>query len=118
MILENKQPLVRRSPHWPRVSRAHLAQHPTCAACGSRENLVAHHKTPVHVDPTLELEPDNLVTLCEGDGMNCHLTFGHLGHWWSWNKNVARDAARFLARVLLRPWPERRPPAAPAAKAA
>ena len=35
----------------------------TCARCGGTNALVVHHIKPVHVDPTLELAPDNLITL-------------------------------------------------------
>lgn len=97
------KPPVRRSSRWPAVRRAHLGQHPTCAACGARDALEVHHIVPVHVDGRQELEPENLITLCEGDTLNCHLWCGHLGHFKSWNKTVRRDAARFLARVRTRP---------------
>ena len=98
------KPACRRSSRWRAVARAHIAQHPTCACCGAPDDLVAHHIVPVHVDPALELEPDNLITLCEGDTLNCHCWCGHLGNFRSWNASVARDAARFLARVQTRPW--------------
>lgn len=101
---ENTKLAVRRDPKWPAVSKAHLAQHPHCAACGARDDVVAHHKVPVHVDPTRELDPENLITLCEGPTLNCHLWCGHLGHWRSWNKQVKRDAVRFHGRVVTRPF--------------
>jgi hypothetical protein len=97
------KPLVKRSSRWPAVRRAHLATSGTCAGCGRADEVEVHHKVPVHVDPALELEPTNLITLCEGPTMNCHLWIGHLGHWRSWNKTVARDALRILGRVLTRP---------------
>ena len=99
-----EKPNVKRAPQWPAVRRAHLAVQPACAACGAREQLEVHHKVPLHVDPSLELEPSNLITLCERPTLNCHLWCGHLGHWRSWNTKVVRDAARFLARVLRRPF--------------
>lgn len=97
------QPKVLRSPHWPPVRAAHLAQHPFCAACGGKEHLQVHHKKPVHLFPELELEPTNLVTLCEGPGRGCHFIFGHLYSWFSFNKNVDKDAARMLRQVMRRP---------------
>ena len=101
---ESMMPLVARSSRWPAVSRAHLAQFPECAACGGKTNVRVHHIKPVHAYPELELEPKNLVTLCQRDTLNCHLFFGHLGDWRSWNKHVRRDALRFKARVLTRPY--------------
>lgn len=98
------KPKTGRSPRWPAVARAHLAAHPECEACGRSDDLVVHHKVPVHVDQSLELEPANLATLCEGDTLNCHLWCGHLGHWRSWNPSVDVDAARFRLRVATRPW--------------
>lgn len=97
------QPKVLRSPQWPAVRAAHLALCPSCAACGGREHLQVHHKKPVHMFPELELEPANLVTLCEGPGRGCHFIFGHLYSWHSFNKNVDKDSARMLRQVFRRP---------------
>lgn len=102
--LDNKQPLVRRSGRWPAVRKAHLAVHNYCAGCYRKEELEVHHIIPVHVDAGLELEPTNLLTLCQGPTLNCHLWLGHLGHWRSWNRSVRRDALRFRGRVLTRPF--------------
>lgn len=93
----------RRSGQWPAVREAHLRAHPTCAACGRRDELNVHHVQPFHIFPSLELEPGNLVTLCEGDTVSCHLAFGHLMHWRSWNPAVRGDAALFLEKVKARP---------------
>jgi 5-methylcytosine-specific restriction enzyme A len=49
------------------------------------------------------LDPDNLVTLCESPAHNCHLIFGHLLSWQSWNVDVFADAASFRAKVSARP---------------
>jgi len=62
-----------------------------------------HHVRPVHLFPELELEPGNLVTLCEGETMNCHLFFGHLGWWKAWNPTVAVDASRMRRKMAARP---------------
>jgi len=43
--------------------------------------------------PELELELDNLITLCETKGKKCHLNIGHLGNWKQENPNVINDAA-------------------------
>jgi 5-methylcytosine-specific restriction endonuclease McrA len=87
------------------VRRAHLAKHGECAVCGeTREHLLnVHHKKPFHLHPELELEPTNLITLCEEPHKNCHLWVGHLGHWRSWNEHVERDAKVWRERLLTRP---------------
>jgi 5-methylcytosine-specific restriction protein A len=87
-----------RSPHWPACRKAHLAAHPTCAACGGTTHLQVHHKKPFHLHPELELDPANLITLCESPGVDHHLHVGHLGDWKGFNPNVDRDASRELAR--------------------
>ncbi len=92
-----------RSPRWPSLRKAHLEKEPRCRACGTRRHLNVHHVMPVHRDPTLELVPDNLVTLCESPGKNCHLFFGHLGSWMSWNGSVRSDADAYRARIENRP---------------
>ena len=96
-----KAPLM-RSAKWPAVRDAWLKDHPTCAACGARDKLNVHHKRPFHLFPAVELAPANFVTLCEGDGCNCHLAFGHALNWSAYNPHVDEDAARFLERVKHR----------------
>ena len=86
-----------RSPRWPTVRAAHLRAHPTCAACGARDELEVHHVVPYHVDPSRELDPTNLLTLC---GDPCHLVHGHLMSWKRWNASVVADAAAYLARLV------------------
>lgn len=87
-----------RSPHWPVVRAEHLLKFPTCAACGSKKKLEVHHKLPFHDDPSKELDPDNLITLCEStsDGIICHLCIGHDGNYKDYNPTVEADAARML----------------------
>lgn len=92
----------RRSPRWPAIRQAWLRLHPECAACGQRDRVEVHHVDPVHVRPDRELDPTNLITLCEdGPGhTDCHLILGHCGHWSAWNPTVRADADRF--RLMLR----------------
>lgn len=92
-----------RSPRWPALRKAHLEKEPCCRACGTRKHLNVHHVVPVHVDPTQELVPENLITLCETPGSNHHLAFGHLGAWKSWNGSVRSDADWYRAKVENRP---------------
>lgn len=91
---------VPRSPGWRALRREHLSRNPGCAACGSTRNVVPHHITPFHVDPSRELDPSNLVTLCESPTFNCHLFFGHLKHWGRHNPHVVEDAAQWRLRII------------------
>lgn len=91
-----------RNPLWADLRRRWIKDHPTCAACGCRKNLEVHHKVPVHVSRVLELDPSNLITLCETDGdkkHHCHLNVGHLGNWYSYNKNVDQNARELLLKT-------------------
>lgn len=94
-----------RSPQWAKIRREHLVKQPVCQACGSKENLEVHHKMPFHKEPAKELDPNNLITLCESgaNGVNCHLAWGHLGSFRSYNVHVERDAAEWKHRVEGRP---------------
>lgn len=61
--------------------------------------MVPHHVIPVHVDPSKELDGDNLITLCEGPSFNCHLFFGHLRDWTNFNPNVRSDAEEWRKKL-------------------
>ena len=91
-----------RSPRWPAVRGAHLKRNPTCAACGTKDKLEVHHIHPFHLFPNLELDPSNLLTLCETGG-NCHLMIGHLKHFKSYNIAVRKDAEALLQKIKARP---------------
>ena len=102
------KPAVRRSSRWPATRKVHLLLEPSCQACGARERLEVHHVIPVHVAqvlgrPELELDPRNLITLCEGAVVNCHLLFGHLRLWQSWNHQVREDVETWLRKIRSRP---------------
>ncbi len=94
--------LCERSSEWPRVRAEHLRKHPRCEVCGSKVNVVPHHVVPVHLDKSKELCEGNLISLCE-NRFHCHLLFGHLGHFASWNSNVWRDAMEWQCKLLDRP---------------
>lgn len=103
---QGKHPIgTTRSGHWPAVRKQHLVEHPACEVCSGTESLEVHHIQPFHLHPDLELDPANLVTLCEAkkDGVNCHLFFGHLGNFKSFNTTVGADAARWAAKIIQRP---------------
>lgn len=90
----------KRSDQWPKVKKKHLLLNPRCAACESRKNKVAHHIKPFHLFPELELDPENLVTLCN---KGHHLLFGHLMDYMSYNMNVLTDVAIWNERIKYRP---------------
>lgn len=95
----------KRSSSWPKVRKEHLSEHPTCALCGGKESLEVHHIHPFHLKPELELDITNLITLCEAkkDGVNCHLLFGHLGNFKSFNFNVKPDSEDWNKKIKERP---------------
>lgn len=96
---------VARSGEWPRVRAKHLQKHPRCAVCNGRDRLNVHHVLPVHLFPHLELEPLNLLTLCESGrgGINCHLAIGHLSDFHKYNPDVKRDAAKWAKKRVNAP---------------
>ena len=103
----NSPPLIcgasPRSPKWKTVRDKHIKENPGCVACGVTKGLNAHHIRPYHLHPELELEPTNLVTLCESPAHNCHLIFGHLLNWSSFNADVVEDSKGFCLKVKNRP---------------
>ena len=112
-----------RSGKWTTVRKRFIEQNPVCQACQRDHNLNVHHVVPVHVDPALELDMDNLITLCAGDDIrnsdgdkwpdyNCHFRIGHDPdgpdgprgpNWKLSNPNVRRDAQRRRDSLELAP---------------
>jgi 5-methylcytosine-specific restriction protein A len=92
---------TKRSSKWPTVRKNHLKKFPTCAVCGGTEKLEVHHVKPFHESPELELDPNNLVTLCESKskGIVCHLFVGHLGHYQKINPTAVQDAAYWFKKL-------------------
>jgi hypothetical protein len=91
-----------RSPKWANVRKEHLNNYGTCAACGRDKKLEVHHIKPVHLFPELELNPSNLITLCADP---CHIVFGHLMNFKSWNNDVIIDSNSYLNKVNNKPKP-------------
>ena len=91
-----------RSPLWPAVQARHLAGHPDCAACARPGAPVqVHHIFPFHFcialgRPDLELDPRNLITLCQSkagvQAPDHHLLVGHLASFQSANLSVSQEA--------------------------
>lgn len=111
MILKNikdaaqgKAPLGHKRSHkWPTVRKNHLKEHSACVVCGDTKKLEVHHIKPFHEHPELELEPTNLLTMCESKsyGIICHLLIGHNGSYKSINPNVVEDAAAWRKKLSV-----------------
>ena len=92
-----------RSSHWKAIRDKHLHWHPYCAACGTFSDVEVHHIESYRLNPSRELDPDNLITLCRKH----HFQIGHDAdgpgprkpRWFDSNPFVRRDAAAELARV-------------------
>lgn len=90
-----------RSSGWSLVRKIHILKNPTCAVCGKNKKLQVHHIQDFSETPELELDPDNLITLCMGS-TKCHFTFGHLGYWKSINPDIVKDSEWFLEKFKNR----------------
>jgi 5-methylcytosine-specific restriction protein A len=89
-----------RSPKWSTIRKIHLKDNPRCAACGRDSKLEVHHIEPVHKNPDRELDPSNLITLCDNP---CHIVFGHLLNYKSWNSDVVENCKQYLEKIKNRP---------------
>lgn len=89
-VIRDKITGGKRSLKWPGVEKKYLQEFPTCAACGSNKKLNVHHIKPFHLNPELELNYDNLITLCMDN--DCHLLIGHGNNFRAYNPNVKEDA--------------------------
>lgn len=83
-----------RSPEWSRVRDEFLKTNPRCVACGKVEKLQVHHIIPFHINPTLELDKENLITLCMSEN-ECHLEIGHGDSWKCYNPHVEEDSKKY-----------------------
>ena len=92
---------TKRSSEWPKVRKAYLKDHPTCAVCDSTKKAEVHHRKPFHIYPELELDPKNFITLCEGKefGIICHLISGHLDCFKWENPNVDSDVKKAVSII-------------------
>lgn len=70
-LIREKLKSVKRSPKWDNVRDQFLAANPFCEACGHRSGLQVHHVKPFKTNPELELDSNNLITLCMGPE-ECH----------------------------------------------
>lgn len=76
-----------RSPLWDKTRHAHLQTQPACQWCKTVKKLEVHHIEPYHLAPSSELDPKNLITLCD----KCHFVAGHNCNWKSFNQGVKYD---------------------------
>lgn len=92
-----------RSSRWASVRREFLKLNPECAVCRRRSSLLkplnVHHKILFSVDPSKELDFQNLIVLCPEH----HLLFGHLMNFKKGNPNVEADAAEWRNKIEKRP---------------
>jgi len=100
-VIQGKTTIAKkRSSKWPAVRKAHLQKFPTCAVCGGTKKLEVHHKASFSDHPELELEPTNLITLCEASkSCNHHLFVGHLGDYKKINPTVVEDAEYWFKKL-------------------
>ena len=97
---------ISRSPHWPAVEKAFAAAHTTCLFGPHKDfpkakNQIHHTKVPFHLAilcgrGDLELDFRNLSALCQNEqgfaSADCHIKWGHLESFRSWNPNLFEDA--------------------------
>jgi len=87
-----------RSGKWRAVRNSYIEAHPNCERCGKPATDV-HHVIPFAVGGP-ELDPDNLMALCD----ECHATEAHMDrHYDSWNPLIREEAALHRAMVAARP---------------
>ena len=103
--LQGKPSPGKRNSKWPTIRKHYLEANPICAACGGTETLEVHHIKPFSLHPELELDPLNLITLCESKkgGITCHLVWGHISNYKSFNENVVEDAKNWRIKLESRP---------------
>ena len=91
----------KRSSKWRKVRKKHITEFNYCESCGSDKKLEVHHIIPFNIAPDLELDPENLLTLCENKkyGINCHLFLGHNGNYRKFNINVKSDCDDTYRRI-------------------
>ena len=97
-LLRKTDDLFGRAGQWARVRREHLELEPVCIACGRDDELEVHHIKPYHAEPSLELDPANLATMCR----DCHYSVAHAYDWKSWRPDVRRLVAALRKAEVLR----------------
>jgi hypothetical protein len=103
--IEAKRHGIERSPEWSKIEKSFVLRFPNCAACKiTQSHVQVHHVFPFHYciilgRPDLELDPRNLITLCETTHLcpsdNHHLLLGHFDDFKSANLNVRQDVIKY-----------------------
>ncbi len=92
-----------RSSQWSKVRAEYLKKNPRCEVCGKEGGLLkplnVHHCKVFHLHPELELDPNNLITLCREH----HLLFGHYMSWKSWAEDVRETSKLWKNKIAQRP---------------
>lgn len=102
MLCGGPKPYAPRSSAWPHTRKLHLELQPYCMVCGKKEDLEVHHILPFHLHPNLELDQENLITLCENMHGGCHLLFGHCMNWKAYNANLREDIKIWQEKIKNR----------------
>jgi HNH endonuclease len=94
------KPNFKRSSQWPTVRKKWLSEIQTqCQVCDRKTKLEVHHIIPFHIDPSLELDFNNFITLCENSAACCHFIVGHCAlSWLKYDPFVIHDAA--IIRIM------------------
>lgn len=80
-----------RSGKWPSVRQKFIQMHPSCEACGSTKSLNVHHIFSFKDHPELELDHDNLITLCRTH----HFLLGHSSNWANTNEKCKEEVRAY-----------------------
>jgi hypothetical protein len=107
-VIQGKTSLnKKRSSKWPNVRKKHLEKFPTCAVCSGTKKIEVHHIQPFNQKPELELNFNNLISLCEDKsyGVCCHLFVGHLGNYKNINPNVVNDSKVWNDKLKIKAVP-------------
>jgi len=90
-----------RSSGWGLFRKIHIKKN--CECCGAKGKLLQplqlHHIKSFATCPALELDPNNVITLC----WYCHFVKAHFRNYKSINENIREDAAILLAKIKNRP---------------
>lgn len=87
-----------RSSEWEKFRNEFMKDNNFCEVCRTDKNLEAHHIKPFHLNPSLELDKDNLIALCRDH----HYLFGHFLNWSSFNPDVISDSKIWNVKIKTR----------------
>lgn len=99
-IIREAHKSLTRSGHWPTVRKNHLKNNSVCAACGGHKLLQVHHILPFHEKPELELDLNNLITLCTVK--LCHVDLGHGGDYKHYCPSIKEICNKIRSKQITR----------------